>query len=90
MVKAKFARNEIVLAKQKTLFYPAKIIKVDDNKKPVQYFVHYNGWTKKWDEWVPENNMIKHNAKGLAMQVCTLLGAPKNENMLKCVFPHIG
>lgn len=69
MVKAKFARNEIVLAKQKTLLYPAKIIKVDDNKKPVQYFVHYDGWNKKWDEWVPENNIMKHDKKGLAMQL---------------------
>ena len=24
-----------------------------------RYFIHYKGWNKNWDEWVPEARMLK-------------------------------
>ena len=31
-----------------------------------QYFVHYQGWNKNWDEWVPEDRVLKNNTEGYA------------------------
>ena len=32
------------------------------------YFVHYNGWSKKWDEWVDESRILKINALNLELR----------------------
>ena len=32
------------------------------------YRVHYQGWKKTWDEWVPETRLLKHNEENLARQ----------------------
>lgn len=32
------------------------------------YFVHYKGWNKKWDEWVPASRVLKDNEEGRAKQ----------------------
>ena len=38
------------------LLYEAKCVK----DKQVKYFIHYNGWNKNWDEWVPESRVLKY------------------------------
>lgn len=34
----------------------------------MQYFVHYNGWNKKWDEWVDTTRLLKYNDHNVAYQ----------------------
>jgi len=34
----------------------------------IKYFVHYQGWAKTWDEWVPENRVLKFNESNLERQ----------------------
>ena len=34
-------------------------------KSDFLYRVHYQGWNKNWDEWVPEQRILKMNAEGL-------------------------
>lgn len=51
------------------LIYEAKCIKAevrDSNK--AMFLIHYNGWNKHWDEWVPENRVLKYNDSNLQRQ----------------------
>jgi mortality factor 4-like protein 1 len=34
----------------------------------IRYFVHYQGWNKSWDEWVPENRVLKFNDANIEKQ----------------------
>lgn len=34
-------------------------------KSDVQYFVHYIGYGKKWNEWIDEINVFKFNDKNV-------------------------
>ena len=34
-------------------------VKFDDGVTPF-YFVHYQGWSKHWDEWVPDERVLKY------------------------------
>lgn len=34
----------------------------------IRYFVHYQGWNKSWDEWVPENRVLKFNDANIDKQ----------------------
>lgn len=36
--------------------------------KQVKYFIHYAGWSKNWDEWVPENRVLKFNEANVQRQ----------------------
>lgn len=29
------------------------------------YLIHYNGWSQKWDEWIPETRILKFNEVNL-------------------------
>lgn len=64
--KPKFEDNEKVLCYHGPLLYEAKCVKgrkVSNKGQPqqpanevhFQYFVHYQGWNKNWDEWVAED-----------------------------------
>ncbi|KAJ0393537.1 hypothetical protein P43SY_000673 [Pythium insidiosum] len=76
--------GDTVLAYHGVMIYDAKVLKIDhgngvhednDKIKPTastQYFVHYLGWHKKWDEWVafsrtlevtPANRKLQAEAK---------------------------
>lgn len=48
--------------------YEAKCVKVDVKDKQTRYYIHYNGWNKNWDEWVPESRVLKFNEAGLQKQ----------------------
>eukprot|EP00058_Branchiostoma_floridae_P020759 XP_002606249.1 hypothetical protein BRAFLDRAFT_84009 [Branchiostoma floridae] len=63
--KAKFQENEKVLCFHGPLLYEAKVLEVQQpskgqaKDKQVRYFIHYSGWNKNWDEWVPESRVLK-------------------------------
>uniref|UniRef100_A0AAG5CQK6 Mortality factor 4-like protein 1 n=1 Tax=Anopheles atroparvus TaxID=41427 RepID=A0AAG5CQK6_ANOAO len=60
--KLKFTEGEKVLCFHGPLLYEAKMLKSAIMKdKQVKYFIHYAGWNKNWDEWVPENRVLKYN-----------------------------
>ena len=57
--------NEKVLAFHGPLIYEAKIHKVEENDKTTKYFIHYHGWNKNWDEWVPDARILKYTESNL-------------------------
>ncbi|KAI8129283.1 putative NuA4 complex subunit EAF3 [Lucilia cuprina] len=67
--KYKFAEGEKVLCFHGPLIYEAKALKSTTTKdKQLKYFVHYAGWNKNWDEWVPEHRVLKYNETNLQRQ----------------------
>jgi mortality factor 4-like protein 1 len=82
-MKEAFQVNDTVLAYHGMVVYDAKVLKVDHGQGVVpgggggvtpntQYYVHYQGWAKKWDEWVrhdlvlhdtPANRAVQQKAK---------------------------
>ncbi|XP_002125277.2 mortality factor 4-like protein 1 [Ciona intestinalis] len=67
---AKFSDGERVLCFHGPLMYEAKCIKAEvrENGKAYFYLIHYNGWNKHWDEWVPEARVLKFNDANLTKQ----------------------
>ena len=64
-----YEKGEKVLVLQTPLLYNAKVLKVgEDATQGNLYFVHYDGWKKKWDEWVPPARMFKRNEDNLRLQ----------------------
>lgn len=59
--KYRFTEGEKVLCFHGPLLYEAKCIKSQTKDKIVRYFIHYSGWNKNWDEWVPETRVLKFN-----------------------------
>uniref|UniRef100_A0A1Q3F7E2 Mortality factor 4-like protein 1 n=1 Tax=Culex tarsalis TaxID=7177 RepID=A0A1Q3F7E2_CULTA len=67
--KLKFSEGEKVLCFHGPLIYEAKLLKSMAMKdKQVKYFIHYAGWNKNWDEWVPENRVLKYNEANVQRQ----------------------
>nr|CAB3263904.1 mortality factor 4-like protein 1 [Phallusia mammillata] len=65
----KFSDGERVLCFHGPLMYEAKCMKseIRDGSKSF-YMIHYNGWNKHWDEWVPETRVLKYNDVNLQKQ----------------------
>ncbi|KAJ1024338.1 hypothetical protein NDA18_004507 [Ustilago nuda] len=84
-----YTENEKVLCFHGPLIYSAKILKAEkwtgeDNRIGAigpHYFVHYDGWKKTWDEWVPEIRLLKHNDENLARK-STLEEAAKSGSLI--------
>ncbi|XP_060526279.1 mortality factor 4-like protein 1 [Cylas formicarius] len=67
--KFKFSEGEKVLCFHGPLIYEAKCLKSTITKeKQIKYFIHYAGWNKNWDEWVPESRVLKYNEANVARQ----------------------
>ncbi|EZA61890.1 mortality factor 4-like protein 1 [Ooceraea biroi] len=67
--KCKFQEGEKVLCFHGPLIYEAKCLKSSINKdKQIKYFIHYAGWNKNWDEWVPESRVLKYNEANVQRQ----------------------
>uniref|UniRef100_A0A8I5YPT0 Mortality factor 4-like protein 1 n=1 Tax=Pongo abelii TaxID=9601 RepID=A0A8I5YPT0_PONAB len=66
--KPKFQEGELVLCFHGPLLYEAKCVKVAIKDKQVKYFIHYSGWNKNWDEWVPESRILKYVDTNLQKQ----------------------
>lgn len=62
--------GEKVLCFHGPIIYEAKALKAQISKdsKQVKYLIHYAGWNKNWDEWVPENRVLKYNEANIAKQ----------------------
>lgn len=68
-VNYKFKEGEKVLCFHGPLIYEAKCLKQQTTKeKGVKYFIHYAGWNKNWDEWVPEDRVLKYNNANIQKQ----------------------
>ncbi|KFM81339.1 Mortality factor 4-like protein 1, partial [Stegodyphus mimosarum] len=66
--KARFSDGEKVLCFHGPLLYEAKCLKSQIKDKHMKYFIHYSGWNKNWDEWVPECRVLKYNEANLQKQ----------------------
>ncbi|XP_056269714.1 mortality factor 4-like protein 1 isoform X3 [Pseudoliparis swirei] len=66
--KPKFQEGERVLCFHGPLLYEAKCVKINIKEKLIKYFIHYSGWNKNWDEWVPESRVLKYVDSNLAKQ----------------------
>ncbi|XP_026681742.1 mortality factor 4-like protein 1 [Diaphorina citri] len=65
----RFKAGEIVLCFHGPLIYEAKCHNVRTNDLGMsEYFIHYNGWNKTWDEWVPECRVLKFNESNVQRQ----------------------
>uniref|UniRef100_A0A1B6L042 Mortality factor 4-like protein 1 n=1 Tax=Graphocephala atropunctata TaxID=36148 RepID=A0A1B6L042_9HEMI len=78
--KYKFSEGEKVLCFHGPLIYVAKCLltRYDEKNKVSEYHIHYSGWNKSWDEWVPESRVLKFNDTNLQKQK-DLHRAQKNE-----------
>lgn len=71
-----YQQDEKVLCFHGPLMYQAKILMAEDWKGTENqhgavgphYFVHYQGWKKTWDEWVPDSRLLKYTEENLARQ----------------------
>jgi ABC-type antimicrobial peptide transport system ATPase subunit len=54
-VALEFVKEEHILVEWKGQWWNAKILK----KKNNLYYVHYLGWSNKWNEWVKISRMAK-------------------------------
>ncbi|CAJ0862853.1 7221_t:CDS:2 [Entrophospora sp. SA101] len=56
-------KGETVFCYHGPTYYPAQILDTKINyiggTVGPQYFIHYKGWNKKWDEWVPEDRIFE-------------------------------
>ncbi|GAB6028586.1 Mortality factor 4-like protein 1 [Chamberlinius hualienensis] len=89
--KFRFTEGEKVLCFHGPLLYEAKCIKSQVKDKTVKYFIHYSGWNKNWDEWVPESRVLKFNEANLQKQVeleKTHGYALKNKKTAKSTLPN--
>ena len=66
--KPKFQEGEWVLCFHGPPLHEAKCVKVAIKDKQVKYFIHYSGWNKNWDEWVPESRVLKYVDTNLQKQ----------------------
>ncbi|XP_053208670.1 mortality factor 4-like protein 1 [Panonychus citri] len=66
--KYKFQEGERVLCFHGPILYEAKCVQIQAKDKNVKYFVHYQGWNKSWDEWVPESRVLKYNEANVQKQ----------------------
>ncbi|XP_031787123.1 mortality factor 4-like protein 1 isoform X2 [Nasonia vitripennis] len=62
--------GEKVLCFHGPLIYEAKCLKSSFSKdeKQIKYYIHYAGWNKNWDEWVPEERVLKFNDTNVQKQ----------------------
>lgn len=62
-----------IICEHKGLKYEAKIMNDRNNpdsleKTPEkQFFIHYQGWSKNWDEWVDESRIFQYNEANIAL-----------------------
>ncbi|NP_001158545.1 Mortality factor 4-like protein 1 [Oncorhynchus mykiss] len=66
--KPKFQEGERVLCFHGPLLYEAKAVKTNIKERQIKYFIHYSGWNKNWDEWVPESRVLKYVDSNLQKQ----------------------
>ena len=70
----KFKEQERVLCFHGPLLYECKVLSSEEVKSGedkreagINYFIHYKGWKRRWDEWVPEAKLLKYNAENIML-----------------------
>jgi len=72
-----FTENERIFAFHQGMLYEAKILKIELRPKPNAtrlgemipfYFIHYQGWKDRWDEWVGDDRILKFTDKNKQFQ----------------------
>ena len=53
-----------MLCKDQNLLWTATIKQIEDG----EYMIHYQNWSKKWDEWVVSDMLLQMNEKNLELQ----------------------
>jgi len=53
-----------------------------------QYHVHYKGWNKKWDEWVPESRLLKKTQENIDLHMTPKKRLMKSEQADNVVDNH--
>lgn len=67
--KTAFEVGQQVLAFDYGKLYVAKVINTKTNSEGIiEYRLHYNGWKKKWDSWLKEENIHPDNEESRALQ----------------------
>eukprot|EP00741_Cyanophora_paradoxa_P002378 tig00000076_g2303.t1 len=89
-VSGKFTLSQRVFAGHRctALYYDAKVIqiKVNADGKP-EYLVHYQGWNKNWDEWLPEEWLLEHTPDNEEVSKRSIEEAQKRALELKRLKP---
>lgn len=67
-IKCKFTEGEKVLCFHGPLIYEAKCLESEVKDKQIRYYIHYAGWNKNWDEWVPESRVLKYSEANVQKQ----------------------
>ncbi|PXF44926.1 Protein MRG2 [Gracilariopsis chorda] len=72
-----FEVRDVVLAFHNNLLYEATILQVESvpPHRPHAYLVHFQGWTKSWDERVSSDMVFEHNEDNLRIAHRLLDGA---------------
>ena len=65
---SEYSLGEIVLCSQGILIYEAKIQDIKKEKGEFLYGIHYKGWNKSWDEYVPQSRLLKVTEENLKKQ----------------------
>lgn len=60
---AAYTKGEKVYVLHGPKLYKANILKVKETPDGWKYFLHYNGWGKKWDEWAGSERIQEINLK---------------------------
>ncbi|CAJ0920255.1 unnamed protein product, partial [Mesorhabditis belari] len=60
--KMKWRKGDVVMVDWKGCFYKAKIIGVTESDGETHYKIHYDSWSSKWDQVIPESETDKWEA----------------------------
>jgi mortality factor 4-like protein 1 len=66
--KFKFQEGEKVLCFHGPHIYEAKCLEAEMEDDQIRYYIHYIGWNKSWDEWVPTSRVLKYNDANVQKQ----------------------
>ena len=67
-IKFTFGTYQKILCQHQNQLYEAKILKCDVRDGKPSYLIHYQGWNKKWDEWVLDERIMEYNDENLKNQ----------------------
>ena len=90
-IKDKWKEGEKILCFHGPLIYEAKIQQVEVQNGIPKYFIHYRGWNKNWDEWVPEARMMKYCDHNVEIQkdLCLAHEAKESSKKVKLRQDHV-
>lgn len=69
MGKALFKKGQRCLIPHTDQHYVAHIMRAQKREEGYFYLVHYDGWSKKYDEWVEESGLVKYNEELLKLRL---------------------